>query len=70
VFVAASISSRENFESSQEVRAFRPIAAVDIKNSKKGETPASTTIKDGMWTVDAKAEMLEAAAEPLVQGWL
>ncbi|MBP84242.1 MAG: hypothetical protein CMO61_10410 [Verrucomicrobiales bacterium] len=70
VFVAASISSRENFQSSQEVRELRPIAAVDIKNSINGETPAGTKIKEGMWTVDAEAEILEAAAEPLVQSWL
>ena len=55
LFVVTSMSAREEFESPQEVKALRPIAAVDIRNTKKGETPAGTMIKEGQWRVDAEA---------------
>ena len=66
LFVVTSMSAREEFESPQEVKALRPIAAVDIRNTRKRETPAGTIIKEGQWRVDAEVEMLEASVEPIV----
>ncbi len=64
------VGQDEEEEKKEEVKPPRPVATVDIKNSKQGGIPGGTTPKRGKWTVDAESDSLRIGIEPLVEGWL
>ena len=53
----------------KEKKPQKPIAFIDISNSKEGSYPGGSTPKKGKWYVDASAKKLKVAVEPLVEAW-
>ncbi len=47
----------------------KPLAFIDIGNSKEGSYPGGSTPVEGKWWVDANASILKIETEPLVEGW-
>ena len=70
LLVLSPLVSREETESEEVEPPIppKPVATLDIKNSRQGGTPGGATSKEGKWTMEAESKTLQIGVEPLVDG--